>query len=151
MIKLLAAVGVAATLPLASALAQKPLAAPHGPYKMNDATHSKFKLSKSKKVSGISVLPGAGSSSACGTARVRVKGSHKLSIARRGGYASWIIGKNAPRTSSGVKPISVQLVVGGTPMKGKLDMIWRFDNTKLGDGDLTFGDCDLFLDFSKSK
>ncbi|HWF74651.1 MAG TPA: hypothetical protein VG186_14970 [Solirubrobacteraceae bacterium] len=98
--------------------------------------------SNEKLVSGLHLKPG--SSSGCGTAPISVLGTHKLTTASRGGYTSWILGKNTPKTSSGVSTVRVKVRQAGTTTTGAIDIIFAIaGNTTRNDGLLEFGSCAL--------
>jgi hypothetical protein len=80
----------------------------------------------------------------CGTGRITVLGSQRLTTASRGGYTNWLVGKSTPKTSSGVTPIKVKIRQAGQTMTGTLDIVFAVGGTKRdNDGDLTFGGCVL--------
>jgi hypothetical protein len=80
----------------------------------------------------------------CGTGKITVSGSQKLTTTTRGGYTNWLVGKSTPKTSSGVTPLKVRVHQAGQTMTGTLDIVFAVGGTKRdNDGDLAFGGCVL--------
>jgi hypothetical protein len=147
-----------AAAPVAGAATKpQPKALPIGNYKVDaktsyNAAAGGFKTTSEKYVSGLKVMPNPEkANAACGTAYVKAKGKLKITIARRGGYASWIIGKNTPKTSDGVTEIAATFVKDGAEVKGTIKMVWQYDNPKRGSGEIEFPGCQLLFNFKKSK
>jgi hypothetical protein len=77
-----------------------------------------------------------------------IKAPLKLSVARRGGYTAYIIGRSTPKTSNGITaiPETFRLSSGGTA-KGTMYLAFNYDRPKSGDGQLIIAGCNLGVSF----
>jgi hypothetical protein len=147
------AVAFATTLagPVAAAPAAKPVP---GAWKVVDlfdiTAGGRLTVTRKPTVKDLRVTPGTGASTGCGTTPVSVKGPLRMRRATRGGFTSWIVGRSAPSTSDGVKPIPVTVVRGDERLDGRLKVIFTYDNRRTGSGEVTFAGCTLEFDLRKS-
>jgi hypothetical protein len=132
----------------AAAAAQTTPKAPSGKYKVVFHGTGSVRV-KDKKVVSASVIP-KDDDTACGTERITLKGTpYKLSIATRGGYRLWIVGKNTPKSSDGYSLIKAKFLFGGETVSGKVKMIWNDDASRSGSGVFAIGGCELDFNFRK--
>jgi hypothetical protein len=86
-----------------------------------------------------------------GTITAKVTKSMPLKVARRGGYTSYIVGKNTPSTSSGITQIMEPFKLStGTSVTGPLDMVFTYNKPKSGEADFSIADCMLSGEFNKA-
>jgi hypothetical protein len=145
----LAVLAIAALLavpPVAAAVTNPPV--PSGKYKLRSAGTGSLRV-KDKVLTSLSIAPTPDAFNMCAAGTIKLKTTHKLTIAARNGYRSWIVGKNTPKTSSGYSLIKTKVAVGGKTVKAKIKLIWFDDNLKTGDGELVVGACDLYFSFQK--
>ena len=141
------AVAALVAVPATTAAQSKPKP-PSGKYKIVFHGSGSLRV-KDKKLVSAAIVP-KDEDTACGTTKITLKGTpYSLSIASRGGYSSWIVGKNAPKTSDGYKPVKAKFLLGGKTVSGKLKMLWNDDQLKSGSGNFTIGDCGLDFNFQK--
>jgi hypothetical protein len=132
----------------AAATAQTTPKAPSGKYKVVFHGTGSVRV-KDKKVISAAVIP-KDDDTACGTDKITLKGTpYKLSIATRGGYRRWIVGKNAPSSSDGYNLIKAKFLFGGKTVSGKVKMLWNDDPAKTGSGVFAIGGCELDFSFQK--
>ncbi len=146
------AAALAATLagPVTAAPAAKPIP---GAWKVVDlfdiTAGGRLTVTRKPTVKDLRVTPGTGASTGCGTTPVSVKGPLRMRKTTRGGFTSWIVGRSAPATSDGVKPIAVTVVRGDERLDGKIKVIFSYDNRRTGSAEVTFGGCTLEFDLRK--
>jgi opacity protein-like surface antigen len=109
-----------------------------------------FKINDKKRFTKLKLKPDPEDAKTCGTETIRFKGKKRLRVASRGGYSTWIVGKNTPETPDGVTPIKLTFEVKGTPFRAMFKITFDYDNFKRGSGQLRFGNCLIQFDFSKA-
>lgn len=156
---LLAVLTASLTLVAVAAAATDPGLPPAGAYTLGGKDG--FKINKKRSsLSGFryTFVVGDDTNSACspsdtlpeGKITASITAPLKLSIARRGGYTAYIVGRSTPKTSNGITaiPKTFRLSSGGTA-KGTMYLAFNYDRPKSGDGQLIIGDCTLLLGFHK--
>jgi hypothetical protein len=102
-------------------------------------------------VSNVTLKPG--STSGCGTAKISVAGTQKLTTVSRGGVTNWMVGTTSLRATellSGVGAIKVKVHQGGHVKTGKLALLFAVGGyARDNEGALEFGACSL--SFSPKK
>lgn len=110
-----------------------------------------FKINRDKKFTKLRLKPDPADAGTCGTETIGFNGRKKLGVASRGGYSTWIVGKNTPKTSDGVTPISLTFSIKGMPFKALFKVTFQYDNFKRGTGELRFANCLIEFDFKKAR
>jgi hypothetical protein len=155
----LAALTASITLVSVAAAATDPGLPPAGAYTLGGKDG--FKVNKQRSsLSGFryTFVVGNDADSVCspsptlpeGKITVSIKAPLKLSVARRGGYTAYIVGRSTPKTSNGITaiPKTFRLSSGGTA-KGTMYLVFNYDRPKSGDGQLIIAGCTLLLGFHK--
>jgi hypothetical protein len=146
---LILAVAVAPALAGAEPPKKKPKS---GKYTISEAFGTgsgSFKINKKKKFAAFRFTPAATDTTPCAGSVIRSRKTKRLSVASRAGFSTWIVGKNAPATGDGVKQVRMGFRRDGKNFTAKVKVIFRYDNFKVGSGQLTFGDCDIEFNFTK--
>ena len=60
-----------------------------------------FRINKRNRFTRLKLTPGPKAAKKCGKRTIRFNGKRKLGIATRGGFSTWIVGKNTPETPDG--------------------------------------------------
>jgi hypothetical protein len=132
-------------LPLAAGAQSKPKA-PSGKWTFVFQGTGSLRV-KDKKLASLSITP-KGASTACGTAKIKLKVVHSLTTVSRAGVTNWIVGRPTPKKVDAYQPVKTKFAIDGQIVSGKIRAIWREDR-KTGDAELFFGDCHLDASFSK--
>jgi hypothetical protein len=139
------ALALALAVPLAAGAQSKPKA-PSGKWSFVFQGTGTLKV-KDKKLTSLSVTPD-GASTACGTAKIKLKVVHSLTTVTRAGVTNWIVGKPTPKKVEAYQPVKTKFAIDGKIVKGKIRVLWREDR-KSGSAELYFGDCHLDASFQK--
>ena len=137
--------------PVAAAPAGKPAPGAWKVVALFDITAGgRLTVTRKRTVRAISVTPGSGASTGCGTEPVSIRGPLRMRTATRGGFTSWIVGRAAPSTSDGVKTVAATVTRGGETLEGgAVKLIFRYDNRRRGSGEIAFAGCTLEFDARK--
>ncbi|HEX8646375.1 MAG TPA: hypothetical protein VF715_05705 [Thermoleophilaceae bacterium] len=139
------ALALALAVPLAAGAAGKPKA-PSGKWTFVFQGTGSLRV-KEKKLTSLSVTP-EGASTACGTARIKLKVVHSLTTVTRAGVTNWIVGKPTPKKTDAYQPVKTKFAIDGKIVSGKIRAIW-FEGNRTGSAELYFGDCHLDASFNK--
>lgn len=139
------AVALALAVPIAAVAQSKPKA-PSGKWSFVFQGTGSLRV-KEKKLTTLSVIP-KGASTACGTARIKLKVVHSLTTVTRAGVTNWIVGKPTPKKVDAYQPVKTKFAIEGKIVSGKIRVIWSEGN-RTGSAELYFGDCHLDASFQK--
>lgn len=139
------ALAAALMLPVVAGAQSKPKA-PSGKWSIVFQGTGSLRV-KEKKLTTLSVTP-KGASTACGTAKIKLKVVHSLTTVTRAGVTNWIVGKPTPKKVDAYQPVKTKFAIDGKTVSGKIRVLW-YEGNRTGSAELFFGDCHLDTSFQK--
>ena len=139
------ALALALVVPIAAGAQSKPKA-PSGKWSIVFQGTGSLRV-KERKLTTLSVIP-KDASTACGTARIKLKVVHSLTTVTRAGVTNWIVGKPTPKKVDAYQFVKTKFAIDGKTVSGKIRALWREGN-RYGSAQLYFGECLLDVSFQK--
>ena len=147
------------TVDAVAAGAVAPERPPAGAFRMSDPDGGFTVTKKRTAVTGLhfSFENGTTPTSTCTSAQLptgkitaSIGKKLKITAAHRGGYTTYIVGRNTPKTSNGISaiPATFKLSTGGTA-KGTLFLFWDWNAPKNGSAGFVVGGCAMYPNVKK--